>query len=162
MKRLFPAPLVSASLFALWLVLARSWGPGHVVLAALVAVIVPILSAPLRPLPVRIRRPLVILRLIMTVGYDVIMSNLQVARGVLHLGRRPPHSEFVRIPLDLHDTHGLAALAMITTVVPGTVWSELAADRSVMLLHVWDFEDEEDFVRHFKARYERPLREIFE
>lgn len=31
---------------------------------------------------------------------------------------------------------------MITTVVPGTVWSELALDRSVLLLHVFDLEDE--------------------
>lgn len=161
MKRLFPAPLISASLFALWLVLARTWGVGHLVLAALVAVLVPVLVSPLRPLPVRVRRPLVIIRLILTVGRDVVMSNLLVARGVLRLGRAP-QSGFVRIPLELNDTHGLAALAMITTVVPGTVWSELAADRSVMLLHVWDYEDEEDFVRHFKARYERPLREIFE
>jgi len=46
--------------------------------------------------------------------------------------------------------------------VPGTVWSELAVDRSAMLLHVWDAPDEADFVARFKARYEAPLREIFE
>ena len=62
----------------------------------------------------------------------------------------------------LRDPLGLAALAMVTTVVPGTVWSEIALDRSALLLHVWDADDETAFVARFKARYEKPLREIFE
>ena len=53
-------------------------------------------------------------------------------------------------------------LALVTTIVPGTVWSELAADRSALLLHVWDVGDEGDFIRQFKARYEQPIREIVE
>ena len=59
-------------------------------------------------------------------------------------------------------TFALAALAMITAVVPGTVWSELASDRSVLLMHVFDVEDEAAFIAHFKQAYERPLQEIFE
>ena len=51
---------------------------------------------------------------------------------------------------------------MITTVVPGTIWSELALDRSILLLHVFDLEDEAPFIEHFKTTYERPLMEIFE
>ena len=55
-----------------------------------------------------------------------------------------------------------ASLAIITTVVPGTVWSELAADRSAVRLHVFDVDDEAAFVALYKRRYERPLMEIFE
>ena len=66
------------------------------------------------------------------------------------------------IPLDLRDPLGLAILAMVTTVVPGTVWCELAPDRSALLLHVWDAPDQAAFVARFKRRYEQPLREIFE
>jgi multicomponent K+:H+ antiporter subunit E len=66
------------------------------------------------------------------------------------------------VPLDLHDAHGLAALAMISAVIPGTVWSELAPDRSALLMHVFDLEDEAAFIQHFKNDYERPLKEIFE
>jgi multicomponent K+:H+ antiporter subunit E len=51
---------------------------------------------------------------------------------------------------------------MVTTVVPGTVWCELAVDRRAMLLHVWDVDEELAFVARFKARYEKPLQEIFE
>jgi multicomponent K+:H+ antiporter subunit E len=104
----------------------------------------------------------VIIRLFFVVGRDVIASNLQVAWGVLTCGTRPPRSRFIKIPLDLRDANGLAALSMITTVVPGTIWSELALDRSILLLHVFDLEDEVSFIEHFKTTYERPLMEIFE
>lgn len=162
MKRLFPAPLLSLSLWALWLVLNLSVSPGNLILGALLGFLAPLLMAPLRPMPVRIRRPWTIIRLIGRVGIDVLVSNLQVAWGVLRARHSPPRSGFVHIPLDLRDAHGLAALSMITTVVPGTIWSELALDRSVLLLHVFDLDEEAPFIQHFKDTYERPLMEIFE
>ena len=130
MKRVLPAPLLSAALFVLWLVLNGSVSAGQVTLALVLAIAVPILCAPLRPLPVRVRRPGVVLRLMAVVAYDVVVSNLEVGMSVLHARRRPPRGAFVRIPLDLRDANGIAVLALITTIVPGTVWSELAHDRS--------------------------------
>jgi len=162
MKRLFPAPLLSLSLGALWLVLNLSVSPGNVLLGALLGLLAPLMFAPLRPLPVRIRKPGVALRLFLRVGGDVIVSNLSVARAVWRAGHKPPRSAFVKVPLDLRDANGLAALSMITTVVPGTVWSELALDRSVLLMHVFDLDDEAAFIAHFKSAYERPLMEIFQ
>ncbi len=162
MRRLFPAPLLSLALWAMWLVLHETLHPAHVLLGALVGLAVPVMTASLRPRPVRIRHPLVVARLILVVGHDVIESALEVTRDVIRLGRYKPNSQFVRIPLDIRDPSALASLAMITTVVPGTVWSELAFDRSVMLLHVWNLRDEAEFVAYFKARYEAPLKEIFE
>lgn len=162
MSRLFPAPLLSAALFVLWLLLNLSVSPGNLLLGAALGVLAPLLMAPLRPQHAHVRKPWVVARLIGRVGIDVIHSNLLVAIGVLRAGQRPPRSAFVHIPLDLRDAHGLAALSMITTVVPGTVWSELALDRSVLLLHVFDLDDEAAFIEHFKLTYERPLMEIFE
>ncbi|MBV4535374.1 MULTISPECIES: Na+/H+ antiporter subunit E [Pseudomonas] len=162
MSRVFPAPLLSVALFVLWLLLNLSLSPGNLLLGALLGILAPILMAPLRPQHAHVRRPWVIAKLIGRVGLDVIISNLLVARSVLRAGSRPPRSAFVHIPLALRDAHGLAALSMITTVVPGTVWSELALDRSVLLLHVFDLDDEADFIEHFKHTYERPLMEIFE
>lgn len=162
MTRLVPEPLLSAALFALWLVLARSADPGQLLLGLVLALVVPVATARLRPTPVRVRRPLTIARFVLRVGGDVLRSNFEVAWGVVRWRWRRPHARFVIIPLALRDPYGLAALAMVTTVVPGTVWSELALDRSAMLLHVWDVTDEAAFVARFKARYEQPLREIFE
>ncbi|WP_439851814.1 Na+/H+ antiporter subunit E [Pseudomonas syringae] len=162
MKRLFPAPWLSLALWVLWLVLNLSLSPGHLLLGTLLGFLAPLLMAPLRPLPVRIRKPGTILKFFWLVGRDVVVSNLQVGLSIWRLKRRPPRSAFVRIPLDLHDAHGLAALAIVTTVVPGTVWSELALDRSVLLMHVFDLQDEAQFIEHFKTTYERPLMEIFQ
>jgi len=162
MKRLFPAPWLSLALWLLWLVLNASVSAGHMLLGAALGFVAPLMMRPLRPRPIRIRRPWVMLRLFLLVGRDVLASNLLVAWSVLNAGRRPPRSRFIKVPLDLHDANGLAALSMITTVIPGTVWSELALDRSVLLLHVFDLEDEASFIAHFKTTYERPLMEIFE
>jgi len=162
MKRLFPAPWLSLALWLLWLVLNLSVSPGNLLLGAVLGFLAPLMMAPLRPLPIRIRRPGVIIRLFFLVGRDVIISNLQVAWGVLICGSRPPRARFIKIPLELRDPNGLAVLSMITSVTPGTVWSELALDRSILLLHVFDLDDETQFIQHFKDAYERPLMEIFE
>ncbi|WP_411565389.1 Na+/H+ antiporter subunit E [Pseudomonas orientalis] len=162
MKRLFPAPWLSLALLGLWLVLNLSMSPGSLLLGALLGVLAPLMMAPLRPQPISLRRPGAILRLLLLVGRDVIVSNLQVAWGVLTCGSRPPRARFIKIPIDLRSPNGLAALSMITTVIPGTIWSELALDRSVLLLHVFDLDDEAQFIEHFKSAYERPLMEIFE
>ncbi|HAJ11595.1 MAG: Na+/H+ antiporter subunit E [Hydrogenophaga sp.] len=162
MKRLLPSPWLSLGIFVGWLLLARSTSAGQLILAALVAWVMPLLMAPLRPRPGPLRHWGVLCMLILRVGRDVLLSALAVSRGILRGRQHPPRGQFVNIPLDLRDPHALAALAMITTVVPGTVWSELAADRSVLLLHVFDLDDEARFIEHYKHDYERPLKEIFE
>lgn len=160
LHKIVPAPLLSAALFALWLLLARSTSAGTLALALAFAIVVPIVTSKLRPRS-RVRRPWVVVRFIVMVGYDVIASSLEVAWGVLRWWRTP-NSRFVVIPLELRDPVALTALSMVTTVVPGTVWSELAVDRSSLLLHVWDVTEEQAFVARYKRRYEKPLQEIFE
>jgi len=162
LRRLVPAPLTSVALLALWLVLARTASVGQLLLGLVLALAVPLLTSSLRPERVRVRRPLAIARFILRVGHDVVRSSFEVAWGVVRWPWRRPQSRFVIVPLDLSDPLGLAALSLVTTVVPGTVWSELAPDRSALLLHVWNVGDEGMFVTRFKTRYEKPLREIFE
>ena len=164
MRRVFPAPLLSVSLFVLWLVLARSASTGQLIIAVIVALAMPLLTAPLLPLRPRIRRPGTLVRLILRVGGDVVVSNFIVARGTLRRLGQMPGGRFVRMPLELNDPHAIAALATITTVIPGTVWTELAGDRSWYMLHVFDLDEHEvdAFVARYKERYEHPLKEIFE
>lgn len=162
LAKVVPAPLLSVALFAVWLALARSASLGQVLLALILALVAPFLAGDLRAKAVRVRRPLVVLRFMLRVTGDVLLSNLQVARGVITWRWKRSRSTFVIVPLELRDPFGLTALAMVTTVVPGTVWSELAVDSSALLLHAWDVDEEGAFVARFKARYEQPLREIFE
>lgn len=161
MKRLLPAPWLSLALLAFWIMLHPGVTPGQTLMGALVAWAVPLLT-PLRTPTGPIRRPRALLRLVLHVGRDVVQSGLDVGRGVLRAGGRPPRGTFVVVPLELRQPHSLAALAVITAVVPGTVWTELAADRSAVLLHVFDLQGEAEFVAHYKHRYEQPLKEIFE
>lgn len=161
MRRWFPSLILSAALWALWLVLNESLSPGHLILGGVIALAVPVLVAPLKPAAGRLHKPLVLARLILVVGHDVVRSALDVGHGILWSRRSPPRGSFVTIPLELRDPFGLAALSMITTVIPGTVWSELAPDSSALRLHVFDLPDEAEFVAYYKRRYERPLKEIF-
>lgn len=161
MKRWLPSPWLSAALWAMWLALNDSLAPLDLLVGFVAAVALPLLVLPLRPPGPPLRRPLVLVRLIGHVGMDVVASAIAVAWGVLRMRRRPPRGGFVTVPLELHDPHGLAALAIITAVTPGTIWSELAADRSTLLIHVFDLADEAAFIAHYRSRYVRPLKEIF-
>lgn len=162
MRRLFPAPLLSLALVALWLLLNNSLGLGHWLLAFLLGWLVPWLTHSLRPTPVRFSHPLVALRLFFRVGCDVMVWNWRVFLGTLAPTSQVPQGGFVVVPLDLRDPNGLAVLAAIMCVIPGTIWSELALDRSALLVHMFDMEDAQAEINLIKQRYERPLMEIFE
>jgi multicomponent K+:H+ antiporter subunit E len=162
MKRLLPAPLLSVALFVLWLLLNRSLEVAQLLLALLLALAIPLLLAGLRPMRVRIRRPGAVLRLMLAVVLDTTRSNIAVARLLLRPGPRRHPAGFVHIPLALRDPNGLAVLAMIVCITPGTAWAELALDRSMLLLHVLELDDAEAIAADIKHRYERPLMEIFE
>ena len=162
MKKILPAPLLSAALFVLWLLLNRTLGVGHLLLAGLLAVAIPLLTAGLRPVPVRIRRPGVALRLLLMVAGDAVRSNIAVMRLLLRPGSRHHAPGFVHVPLDLRDPNGLAALAMIVCLTPGTAWAELSLDRTALLLHALEVSDAVAMAAQIKTRYERPLMEIFE
>lgn len=162
MKSLLPAPLLSLSLLVLWLVLNGSISPGQIVLGLLIAVVVPLSTQSLRPTPQRVRRPASILRLIGRVFVDVLKSNFDVFWRVWLCGSHPIRAQWVVVPLQLRDPSGLAALAAISAVTPGTVWSELSMDRSRLLIHVFHVPPGQDFAVWFKERYETLLMEIFE
>lgn len=162
MKRLLPAPLLSLTLFGLWLLLNQSIEAAHLLLGLLLGLLIPLLTRGLRPLPVRIRRPAVVLRLLFTVVGDSLLSNAAVVRRLLRPGAPRHPSGFVPVPLELRDPNALAVLAMIVCITPGTSWAELSLDRATLLLHVLELDDAAAIAAQIKSRYERPLMEIFE
>ena len=101
-------------------------------------------------------------RLVVVVLRDMVRSALMVARELLTRRTDDIPSHFLLIPLDVRDANALAALAMILCLTPGTAWGELSLDRSTLLLHVFDLQDEQGMIRMIKDRYEKPLMEIFE
>jgi multicomponent K+:H+ antiporter subunit E len=161
-RRVFPAPLLSVVLFIVWLLLNQSVSAGQLLMALAVAILVPMLTAGLRPRPARVRHPLTMLRLALTIVADTTVSNLQVARFLLMPSQRRHPANFVTIPLEVRDPNALAVLAVIVCITPGTAWAELSMDRSALMLHVLEAGDPEAIIGHVKQRYERPLMEIFE
>lgn len=164
MRRLLPAPLISAVLWLAWLMLNDSASPGQMLLGALLAVAVPLFSERFRPDRPRIRRWGTVLRLGVVVLGDIVKSNLEVARRILG-PEAAIHPRFVWVPLDLRDPHAIVALAGIITMTPGTLSSELSEDHQHLLVHALNCPDqaaEAALVADIKTRYEAPLREIFE
>ncbi|WP_313296849.1 Na+/H+ antiporter subunit E [Diaphorobacter sp.] len=162
MKKIFPAPLVSLALFVIWLLLNQSVSAGHLVLALILGLVLPVIFRGLRPRYVRVRSLGAILRLCFAVMVDTTESNIAVVRFLTWSKYRKGKPDFVKIPLELRDPNGLAVLAMIVCITPGTAWAELSLDRSMLMLHVLEVEDPQVIIDHVKARYERPLMEIFE
>jgi multicomponent K+:H+ antiporter subunit E len=160
MKRWIPHPVLVATLVAMWLLLNQSLSPGQVVLGSAAALLASYGLAALRPEPVTIVSVRPMLRLAGIVAADIVRSNLAVARIVLY-PRRKRVSGFVRLPLELRNIHGLAVLACIITATPGTMWVQLDRSSGILLVHVLDLVDEDDWVRLIKARYETLLLEIF-
>jgi multicomponent K+:H+ antiporter subunit E len=160
-RRWLPAPLLSATLFIVWLLLANTLDPAHLVLGALLAIVVPWFTEELRPERPRIRKPLLVARLGLTVLWDIVLSNVEVARRILgpESAIRP---RFVWIPLALTDPHAILALAGIITMTPGTLSADLSPDGSHLLVHAFNVDDEAALIAQIKARYEAPLKEIFE
>jgi multicomponent K+:H+ antiporter subunit E len=101
-------------------------------------------------------------RLAAAVGRDIVLSNVAVARIVFGPDRGMRRAGFLSIPLDTRHAGALAALAVIVTATPGTSWAGYDSERGILTLHVLDLREEEAAIKDFKARYERPLREIFE
>lgn len=162
MKRLFPAPLLSVLLCLVWLLLNRSASPGQIILGVLLGWLIPMLTQGLRPRSVSIKKPGTIIRLGLRVAADSVQSNAAVLRLLLMPGSRKKPAGFVHVPLQLRDPNGLAVLAMIVCITPGTAWAEISRDRSILLLHVLEADDPQGVIDHIKAFYERPLMEIFE
>lgn len=161
-KRLIPWPLTSLFLLAMWLLLNQTLSPGHILLGAVLAIALPLWTAPLRPVKARLRRPGVALKLLGVVLLDSFKSNLEVARLTLGSKAGRDNSGFIKLPLTLRDPHGLTVLALIITAIPGTVCIELSDEKDWLIIHVLDLNDEQYWIDLLKSRYERPLMEIFE
>lgn len=160
MKRWLPSPLLSLAVFVVWLLLVATVEPAHLLLAALLAVLLPLSVRRLREEHARMRRPGVAMKLALVVLWDIVLSNIEVARRILGRESRI-HPGFVWIPLDIRNPHGIAALAGIITMTPGTLSAELSPDRRHLLVHCFHLEDAEATIAQIKARYETPLREVF-
>ncbi|MEN5053703.1 Na+/H+ antiporter subunit E [Brevundimonas naejangsanensis] len=163
-RAVLPHPILSLGLFGASLLLSGSTAPPSLALALLMALAAPQIMRVLDVEPVRLRKPLTLLSFAVIVTRDIIRSNWEVALVVLGLNPSGDKrvSGFVHIPLEMRDRYGLAVLAVVITSTPGTIWVEYEDATGVLLLHILDLQDGDDWAERIKNRYERRLMEIFE
>ncbi len=158
--RWLPMPVHSILLFVVWLLLNNTLAPGHLVLGAFLALTIPLLCAPLQtPQPI-VHRPLLALRYILRVLWDIVVANIEVA--ILVLGpMRKLQPAFVAVPLDITSELPQTVLASTVSLTPGTVSAELSEDGRWLYVHALHLTDEQALIETIKSRYEAPLKEIF-
>ena len=161
MKRWLPYPFLSLFLFLTWLTLNQTLAPTQLLLAAFLAFLLGQGFARLNPPPLRIRRRRLLLVLLARVLGDIVRSNLALMKIIISGRSRDVTSGFVLVPLTLTNPYGLAALSCIITATPGTIWMSHESQEGVLLIHVFDLIDEDEWIRTVTDRYARPLQEIF-
>ncbi len=155
-----PQPLLSLVLLLTWLLVWNSLALGHLVLGVIVGIAIPMFTASFWPDRPRVRKPGLLFKFAMTVLVDIVVANLTIAKRILT--PRTMRSQFVRLPLDLRGDFAITLLANTISLTPGTVSSELSSDRRSLLIHCLDLDDESALIATIKARYEAPLKEVFE
>ncbi len=162
MKRWLPSPMISCVLLLFWLLLNESVEPAQILLGAMLAVVVPLLTQPLQPLGYpKVAKPFLLLRLLGMALIEIIRSCFNVSRLILSPRNDKLNSQFIRIPLDIRNPYGLALLSCLINSTPGTVWVEILPGNHELSLHVFDLHDEQWWVNTIKTQYEKPLIEIF-
>lgn len=161
MNKILPYPLLTIFLITMWLLLT-SFSLGQFLVGIIVAFIAGQSLAALHPAKPRLRRWDLLSKLMAIVLYDIVRSNIAVAKIILQGSKRERTSGFMTIPLDLRDSTGLALLSIIITSTPGTAWIDYNSAQDTLLLHIFDLVDETAWRNLIKNRYEQLLLEIFE
>ena len=161
MQSLLPHPLLSLAVTLVWLLLVNSLAPGQVLLGLGLGLAIPQLTRNFWPERTRIHRPLTLLRFLGVVAYDIVTANIVVARLIL-TPSRPVRPAFVVLPLTLRTDLAISLLANTICLTPGTVSARLSTDQRELLIHALDVDDPQALVETIRARYEAPLREVFE
>lgn len=154
-------PRLSLVLLTVWLLLANSIHPGHIVLGAVIAFVIPLFTKVFWPQRARMRHPTAVLNFVLAVLWDIVVANLQVATLILAPGRKM-RPRFVRLPLALRSEFAIAVLANTISLTPGTVTADVAGDRKSLLIHCLHVDDEAALIDNIKRRYEQRIKEIFE
>jgi multicomponent K+:H+ antiporter subunit E len=156
-----PHPVLSLVLGGVWLLLQQSLAPVQLLWAGVLALVLPRLAHGFLGDSVRMQAPGTMLHLAGVVLWDILVSNLTVARLALD-PRAEPQPAWVQLPLTATDPTALALLATIITITPGTVSCVVDEPRRMLLIHALDCHDAPALVAQIRQRYERPLRRIFE
>lgn len=152
-------PVLSVLLALAWLMLQQSLDLGNVLTACVLGWGLPRLLGGFLGPAAQPRSVARALRLGLTVLWDIIVSNITVARLVLN-PRSVPHPAWVKVPLTLTQPTAQALLASIITMTPGTVSAIVDEEGGCIWVHALDCDDPAAVATDIDRRYQQPLMEI--
>ena len=150
-------------LMLVWVLLWGKASPANIIGGFAVALVVTVLL-PLPAVPVEGKvHPLSLLRLILVVAYELVLSSLQVAWLAIKPGP-PPRSAVLRAGLAIKSDLVLALAVNIITLIPGSMVLEIDQERRLIYVHVIDVGSETTVARFYRqvAQMERLLVAAFE
>ncbi|MDH5480794.1 MAG: Na+/H+ antiporter subunit E [Nitrosomonas sp.] len=162
MTRLLPHPVLTPTLAGVWLLMNSTIEPGHILLGLLLGWMIPVLTIRFWPDTVRIHKPFVLLRFMLVLLFDIVVANFTVARLILFSNPDRLKPVFVQMPLELTSDLAIGLLANSITLTPGTLSAKLSEDGKYLLVHALNETNPDAMIAAIKARYERPLKEVFE
>lgn len=159
-RRVLPSLPLTVTVIAFWMIMVADLSLVQWLFAIVLGVVIPLFAARLDREFARIGNVRLVPKMIGVLIWDVIVSNVEVARLVL--GRESNITPgFIWLPLEIANIHGIAALTSFITLTPGTVSAALSEDRKYLLIHVLNLKDADEVIAGIKRRYEVPLMEIF-
>lgn len=162
MRAVLPHPFVSLTVGVVWLLLVNTITLNAIVFATILGVVVPLLTRAYWPDAPRLRHPVKIIRYTLMVMWDILVANVEVALIILFKRNADLKSAFITVPLDLRSPEAITVFAGTITMTPGTVSVDMSACGRALLIHCLHAPDPDGTRAQVKARYEAPLKEIFE
>jgi multicomponent K+:H+ antiporter subunit E len=160
LRRILPYPWMTLVLTVVWVLLMNELSPGHVVSGFILGLIVPPLTAAYWPDRPAFRHPFRAAAYVLLVLWDIVIANIAVARIVLFKPNADLRPAWITIPLEITSPEAITLLAGTITMTPGTVSTDIAADRRSILVHCLHAPDPAATVATIKTRYERRVKEF--
>ncbi|AQT61280.1 Na+/H+ antiporter subunit E [Cellvibrio sp. PSBB023] len=160
-RRWFPHATLSMFMLVLWLLLVNEISLGQVLLGAILAWLIPWLTQGFWPESLQLRKPLVLVKFILVVLWDILIANLILVVRILGpINKLQP--AFMQVPLDIEHEFTITLFASTISLTPGTVSADLSLDGRYLLVHSLHVTDIDAAIAEMKQRYEAPLKEVFE
>jgi len=150
-------------LVLVWILLWGTVSAANILSGLAIALLITLLL-PLPAVPVEGRvHPMSLLRLIVVVAYELVLSSVQVAWLAIKPGP-PPLTAVLRAHLEIKSDLVLALAVNIITLIPGSIVLEIDQVRRMIYVHVLDVGSDRAVQRFYRqiAQMERLLVATFE
>ena len=161
-RRVFPHPYLTLVLVMVWLLLVNRMNLGSLIFAVILATAVAGFTSAYWMRRPKVANPLWLVQYVLIVVWDIVRSNVTVARQVLFTPNDRLRPAWVTIPLDIKTPEAITMLAGSITMTPGTLTADMSGCGRALLVHCLHAPDPDAVRNEIKTRYEARLKRIFE